>query len=171
MMYKRAGQVFTQSRFPKGFTLIELLVVVLIIGILAAVALPQYQKAVEKARKTQHIVTVRALYDALERYRLANGNYPPAKDNQPGTTGISYFNDILDIDIPTTENVGYYPNMFISQGTISMNWAIGNGPGNDILICDDYPTNSNFEKNKNICLSLCNDKQWRTWAHGEYCIL
>ena len=73
----------------KGFTLIELLVVVLIIGILSAVALPQYQKAVEKARAAEGIVILHAIARANQVYYLANGEYAQQDDL-----------DKLDIDIP-----------------------------------------------------------------------
>ena len=70
-----------------GFTIIELLVVVLIIGILAAVALPAYEKAVEKSRVAEALTLFKSVVQANQVYCLANGKY------------ASSFED-LDIDIP-----------------------------------------------------------------------
>ena len=63
-----------------GFTLIELLVVVLIIGILTSIAVPQYQKAVERSKAVQALTWLKAWRNATVQYHLANGSYPQTFD-------------------------------------------------------------------------------------------
>jgi prepilin-type N-terminal cleavage/methylation domain-containing protein len=65
----------------KGFTLIELLVVVLIIGILAAIAFPQYQFSVYKSKVASAMDLINKIKDAEELYYLQRGEYTGVLDN------------------------------------------------------------------------------------------
>ena len=75
----------------KGFTLIELLVVVLIIGVLTAIALPQYEGSMEKTRVSEALVMLKAISDAEQRYWQAQ----PNQDGQ----AVKRFSKIADVDL------------------------------------------------------------------------
>lgn len=97
-----------------GFTLIELLVVVLIIGILAAVAMPQYTRAVEKSRVAEAKTMLRSIAQAQDVYMLEN------------TTAASDFAD-LDITVTDSKNYEFYLEEDIGPGTYALAAGRKNG--------------------------------------------
>ena len=100
----------------QGFTLVELLVVVLIIGILSSVALPQYTKAVKKAKGTQVVTAASALAKAANMAYLEDGRYQRFYQSY-GTLHSS--NDDFDIEVPALKINGERWSLYISNNSSS----------------------------------------------------
>ncbi len=86
-----------------GFTLLEMLVVVLIIGILAGIALPQYQMAVTKAKVASILPLMRRWYDGMAEYKLRTGSYFTEDDENPdgSLVGANWQSDWINLDEDT----------------------------------------------------------------------
>ena len=150
----------------KGFTLLELLVVVLIIGILAAIALPQYQVAVTKAKVASILPLMRRWKDALAECNLQYGNYSwdncssldvnwPSDwkqgNNQPCEDSIQCYND-------------YWNECFVNEEEDGCVYCIayyGTADQLEIHMCQPNDQNGAQElycigegKNEKVCKSL-----------------
>ena len=163
-----------------GFTLIELLVVVLIIGILAAVAVPQYQKAVYKSRATEAMMMLKAIGEAQEVYYLANNEY---------TNDISKLDVEIPSDLITTES-GIFPEnsykyacttnycVALTQNVSMPFFQIHNqhidSPAKGKFFCHLGSGNTKNETAKAICQNMgtvFTGWDQYSWAKGKYFII
>lgn len=138
------NQIDEEFFMKKGFTLIELLVVVLIIGILSAVALPQYQRSVGKADAAQLLVALKAYDTARDEYKLAGnggsgwaelagrdavmGNIYPAESSDSDNVGNKF-----EVMYSWSNNTYGYQYTYIydkkSNSTLYL-WDFGTAGGN-----------------------------------------
>jgi prepilin-type N-terminal cleavage/methylation domain-containing protein len=129
----------------QGFTLIELLVVITIIGILAAIALPNYIKAKDKAKEAEVKANIHAIQVAIERYEVDQKRYPSFllggdaegwhkwhlrfDDQNPDPTEPSN-NLVQDVLVQYGYMQSYPKNPFVDDGLtiIKSTCAVGSGP-------------------------------------------
>ena len=147
----------------QGFTLIELLVVVLIIGILAAIALPQYKKSILRTRFVQIQTIVKNLVNAQTNYYLINGCFAGTLEDldiqYPQIENIS-----CDVNYPQVSSFRVMCNLYNSQNKIFGTFS--EDPVNHKQRCCAYNETSYIARN--LCIQLVKNSTISNSKKGVY---
>ena len=140
-------------RKEKGFTLIELLIVVAIIGIIAAIAIPNLLNAIDRGKQKRTMADMRSIGTAIESYAVDNNFYPKNMSNV-GAAGITtHVSPIYIKTVPTTDgwNNGWVINSTATGSeytivSIAKDAAAGTNTGGttSVFDCDIVFANGQF---------------------------
>ncbi len=161
MAGKPANQFAKELFMKKGFTLIELLVVVLIIGILSAVALPQYTKAVTKARFAEAMTNLKTIAEADRVCRLAKGGDACTMgelDISIGSGGKEYVSETKDFYYYASDSTSTVPSAQYKKEDVCLCYL---DSGEFVLWpdsgCVDTPPSMDYAKLLNVSPSTMAD--------------
>jgi type IV pilus assembly protein PilA len=133
---KYLQHILSKKQNNEGFTLIELLVVIIIVGILAAIALPSFLTQVNRARASEGVNNVGALIRAQQVERLEATGYAAA---------------LTDVDAKITGN--YYTYSFANNTATSVNVLTENIQADVKLVSGRIVSDTNSDFKSIVCLS------------------
>jgi general secretion pathway protein G len=113
-------------RRDAGFTLIELLIVVAIIGIIAAIAIPNLLNAIDRGKQKRTMADIRSIGTAVESYAIDNNFYPTASDIATLALPATNVAPIYIRTLPTQD--GWRHNFYVSStATAPSGYTIASG--------------------------------------------
>jgi len=126
----RKGGQKTMRNNRKGFTLIELLIVVAIIGIIAAIAIPNLLNAIDRGKQKRSMADMRSIGTAVESYAIDNNYYPTAGDIATLAAQATNVVPVYIRSMPLAD--GWRNNFYVSCTTTGYTLASGGKDGGDL---------------------------------------
>lgn len=157
----------------KAFTLIELLVVVLIIGILASIALPQYQKAVEKSKAMTMISLIKPIAQAAELYYINNGTAPTNFDTLDVSLSPEQKEKLACANVRTCENEDFgielYTNTLNMKGVVVLKTAGKYRGAGFVIFYDNGTDTKQYTRGGLYCYERAQGVNIFNLTRGDYC--
>jgi type IV pilus assembly protein PilA len=134
--------LISKKKDNEGFTLIELLVVIIIVGVLAAIALPSFLNQIGKARGSEAKSSLGTINRSQQAYRLENALFAPALTNLDAKITGKFYTYSVQAGSATTGSALTTPTGVATGIKVSSSYVDQNGDTFRQIICESTDTSA-----------------------------